>query len=174
MKFLRLGSICLIGTTILFMDLLTFKPVSQAKEASFEENYFPQSQPVKAISNPGDPNLTWETVMQDVNAYKGKRVRWFGQTAIQSSESNLRRTVMRHRTVYMTKGNGTFKDPQYYFIVKYETKHKTGKDFSPFPVWVNATIDGSEEATISPGKGKYGIRKKAPILVDPEFEENKK
>jgi hypothetical protein len=128
----------------------------------------------KIVTGPGDPKLTYELVTQDVNAYKGKRVRWCGNQVSASAEiEKSGRGICR--AVYLNVEKWEAGGDIQAFAVEYISDDMLSvmqKDEG----CVTGTIEGTQTVDIERGSSsgsKSGSNQVVPVLSNPEFEEDK-
>lgn len=118
-------------------------------------------------SGPGDPKLTYDLVMQNVDAYKGKRVRWYGRRVSFETTNGVTRATFMNVGKWQAGGD---MDP---FVVQYRSE----KEYSETPEegWVTGTIEGTHTVGItlgSPSGRETNTPRSVPLLSYPEIEKS--
>jgi hypothetical protein len=116
-------------------------------------------------SGPGDPALTYDLVKQDVNAYKGKRVRWYGRQVSFESTGGVTRATFANMKQWQTGG-----DMQPFVV---EIKSDRVPPELSGEGWVSGTVEGTRTVGITLGSpsGRESTRPQTvPLLSNPELE----
>ena len=116
-------------------------------------------------SGPGDPALTYDLVKQDVNAYKGKRVRWYGRQVSFESKGGVARATFANMKQWQSGGD---MQP---FVVQIDSD-RVPPELSG-EGWVSGTIEGTHTVGItlgSPSGRETTNPQTVPLLSNAELE----
>lgn len=136
-----------------------------------------------------EPDMSVDLVMQNVDAYKGKQVRWFGVRVGEDHKDGILRYVFLNSSPKVLFSGESGKDSKA-FIVEYRPYKKlmTHEEMEAYlqdnkmmlGVWVTGTIkdiDGIDTSTYSrlTLQGKEGkeitiTSQSGPLLIEPKFE----
>lgn len=119
----------------------------------------------KVTTGPGDPKLTYDLVIQNLEAYRGRRVRWYGTRMSIEFEDVVSRITFMNGEPLQARGD----------IQAFVVEYRPGKRFSELPEngWVTGTIEGTHTVSITlrgPG-GETHTSKAVPLLTHAEIEE---
>jgi hypothetical protein len=116
-----------------------------------------------------DPNLTYDLVIQNVDAYKGKRVRWFGQ---QSSFGPDSKPDPNTKSIRVMFGDMRFAMQGFHaFVVEFERKEQVPTLGAEG--WITGIIVGTHTTSTirsSPSGKESKTPTILPLLSNPEFE----
>jgi hypothetical protein len=120
--------------------------------------------------NPGEAGLTHKKVIANLVAHQGRRVRWYGE----NSGGTAKPIGQRYEVVALyfgsQPGSATI-DSSIGFAVKAHvtaTAPATALAQLPKRGWVNGTIDGWHDVTVT--VGNKPTRMRIPLLVNVEYE----
>jgi hypothetical protein len=127
-------------------------------------------------TGPGDPNLSYELVIQNLDTYKGKRVRWFGRKMSSEDKGKPDGSGYIHSITFINNPNPeTAQGFEQFrpFVVKYESKEMFGYSENG---WIIGTILGTHTVGVtatSPSGSQTNAPKDVPLLGHPQFEPEK-
>lgn len=157
----RLVPICLLALTLLSSGCSSTTTQSGASESKANGNSSDSTLTY-------DPNLTYDLVIKNLDAYKGKRVRWFGQQSSFGPDSKLDPDTKTFRVMF---GDMKFAMQGFHaFVVEFKTKEQVPKLGAEG--WVTGTIVGTHTTSTirsSPTGQETKTPTTLPLLGDPEF-----
>lgn len=127
----------------------------------------------KKTSGPGNPRLTYDLVNKNVNAFKGKRVRWFGRQISFESRGAPGRKEYVNRFTYVDVESWQAGEVTKAFVVEYNSK--SGLTMLPGEGWVTGTIEGTHTIGITrrwPSGEETYIPQVVPLLSHPKVEKS--
>jgi hypothetical protein len=150
------------GQRVQQVRLTTASPAQQPTMKMSEATENPST---KGNAEPGDPKLTYALVIKNIDAYKGKRVQWYGKRVSFEITGGVTRATFMNVGQWQAGGD---MDP---FVVQYRSE----KEYSEMPGegWVTGTIKGTHTVgiTLTSPSGRETTRpRRVPLLSYPEIE----
>jgi len=135
----------------------------------------PTSTSQKTTTGPGDPKLTYELVSKDINAYKGKRVRWCGrQLSFESTGKPGGGDFVTRATYANTDKLQSFAGVDAKDMEAFVVEMKSTEMLPKMPSGcVTGTIEGTHTIglTLGSSSGRESTSPQTvPLLSNPEFE----